>query len=693
MPDFLKLAQDAYEASTTYVDANYRPEWDYALRAFRNEHAAGSKYLSEEYKSRSRIFPPHTRTIIRKNEAAAAMALFSNMEIVNITPGDPDNMMSVAGAEAMKAVLEYRLTKSIPAFLVCIGGFQDAQTTGTVVSYNYWEYQVKNGKKIKDKPCVDLRPIENIRIDAGASWLDPVNTSPYFCDIIPMYVCDVKGMMESETSGWKKHEDSVILRARPDIMDSTRKSRLGNKQDPHDEQKSLSDFDVVWVMRWFMKNSQSDDYTYYTLGTEELLTEAKPLEEEYFHGIRPYVIGCCILEAHKTLKTGIPNLIRPLQAESTDVTNQRLDNVKFVLNKRWLVARGRQVDVQSLVRNVPGGVTMLTDPKTDVQESNWPDVTSSAFVEHDRIKASLDDLAGNFSPSTKVANNAVNDTLGGSQMANQSAGIMTDYLIRTLLETWWEPTLRQLVQLEKEYETDEVVLMTCGRKAGLFPRYVANKEGVQRMLESHDGDLVVNVGMGSSDPRARLQKFIFAIKLVIEIVNTAPPGVNVKEVAKEIFSMAGYRDGARFISEQQDPRLLKALDALKRMQAMLEGKQMELQANAGMEQAKLQSNERIQAAKLQTDQARIQGDLQLRAEELRIEAAKLTDNSAQMQAGVDMQRQMLDSAFERWKAELEARDGRWKALLDARTTVEVAEIQADASLEAAQVNAANQATE
>src|SRR3990167_10748440 len=117
-PDYLKLAQDAYEASSSYVDANYRNDWDYSIKAFRNEHGPGSKYLSDEYKARSRLFPPHTRTIIRKNEAAAAVSLFSNMETVVITAGNPDDVMSVASAAAMKEVLEYRLTKTIPAFQV-----------------------------------------------------------------------------------------------------------------------------------------------------------------------------------------------------------------------------------------------------------------------------------------------------------------------------------------------------------------------------------------------------------------------------------------------------------------------------------------------------------------------------------------------------------------------------------------------
>src|SRR5687767_11058048 len=180
--------------------------------------------------------------------------------------------------------------------------------------------------------------------------------------------------------------------------------------------------------------------------------------------MRPYEMGYAILETHKVMKSSLATLVKPLQQEMNEIANQRIDNVQFVLNKRWLVARGRQVDVQSLVRNVPGGVTLTTDPKTDVQESNWADVTSSSYVEHDRFNSELDDLAGNFSPGTRVANKAMNDTLGGSKLAQAGAGLMSDYLLRTIIETWWEPTLRQLVLLEQHYETDEVILGVCANK-------------------------------------------------------------------------------------------------------------------------------------------------------------------------------------------------------------------------------------
>lgn len=650
--DWLNLAQEAFESSTTYFDANVKADLEYGIRAFRSEHAAGSKYLSPEFQHRSKLFRPKTRSIIRKNEAAAAVALFSNMDVIDMQAQNPNDAMNVASAAAMKELLQYRLTNTIPAFQLVMGALQDAQTAGAVCSYNYWEYEQRpDGTKVKDKPCIELRPLENLRFDHGASWIDPVNTSPYWCDIVPMYVCDVKGMMtnldpKTEAPKWKKYDDAIILQARPDIMDSVRRARLGNRQAQEDEPTGIKNFDIVWVMRWFMRDSQNVDQCFYTLGTNELLTTPKPVEEVYFHGRRPYTMGCAVIETHRTVPSSMPMLTRQLQIETNDVANQRLDNVKFVLNKRWIVRRGSQTDVQSLVRNVPGGVTLSTNPKEDVHESNWPDVTSSAYVEQDRINADFDDLAGNFSPSTKVANNAVNDTLGGSKMAAQGAGVITDYLIRTFIETWWEPTLKQMVLLEQYYETDEMVLAICADKAQLFPRFGVSR--ITDMMLMNGVNVTVNVGMGASNPNERFQKFMVATKAATELVATAPPGFNVKEGIKEIYSNAGYRDGARFFSDQQDPRLAEAMQKVNELMGALKGKQMEMQQAAQLDQMRMQSDQQVKGAQLQVDQLRINGDLQLRQTELQIKAQE-----AELQHQIELQRLELEKA----RVSLDLQDG------------------------------------
>jgi hypothetical protein len=69
-----------------YFDNNYRKQWEDNLRMFQSKHPRDSKYMSEAYKYRSRIFRPKSRSVVRKNEATAALAFFSNPDVVSIDP-------------------------------------------------------------------------------------------------------------------------------------------------------------------------------------------------------------------------------------------------------------------------------------------------------------------------------------------------------------------------------------------------------------------------------------------------------------------------------------------------------------------------------------------------------------------------------------------------------------------------------
>lgn len=620
----LNIARDCFEASTTYVDTNYRKKWEYSLRAFQNEHAPGSKYLSEEYKGRSKLFRPKTRSVIRKGEAACFMTI-GNLDDMNIEAEDADNLYAVAGAEAMKAVMRYRLTKSINWPIIVAGAYQDASTVGVVCSRNYWEYETAtDGTVLKDKPCIELIPVENIRIDPAAKWYDPVNTSPYLIEIIPMFVCDVKQMMQQDDPKtgkpkWKKFGDEEIVHALPESIsdDTTRLVRQGRgQQDPAREKRAMSDHDVVWVLAFHLKEA-GEEYVFHTLGTYGLLTDPKPIKEVYWHGKRPYTMGCVVLETHKAMPDGPTWMSRDLQREMNDNVNSRMDNVKLVLNKRYLIGRGRQVDIQSLLRNVPGGVTLTTDPKMDVVPLEWNDVTQSAYVEQDKLGQDFDDLVGNFSPNTRFANVGMSETLGGSKMAMQGASAMTEYQIQTLVKTWVEPTLRQLLLLEQYYETDERILALAGREmAKAFPQM--GMYGTDYLLNQ---ELVLNIdfGMGATDPQTRLQKFLMAVNAANQIVQTAPPGANVGEMIKEVFRNAGYRNGYRFFPQEQgDPRLAKAFEMIQQLQAQLADKKFEIQTQAQLKQLEIAANAKVKQDETRVNAARIDLDADIRNKEVAV---------------------------------------------------------------------------
>ncbi len=564
-PNWTRRAKDAFRFSTTFTDSNYRKNWEDSIRAFNNQHPSDSKYNAEIFRKRSNIFVHKTRSIIKKNEAAAASAFFSNLDRISVTAVNQNDQTERVSAEVMEALLQYRLTKSIPWFQTCMGAIQDAQVQGACVAHVYWRYSMRRnqkGKLIKslDKPAIDLRPIENFRFDPSAHWTDPVGSSPYLIDIIPMYVIDVKQrMLRPDPKGrqWKYYPDSALISR--DADDSTRRTRSGNQQDPYGERRVVSDYDIVWVHR-HIHRWNGTDWEFYMLASERMLTDPEPLEQTVFHGQRPYVMGVTSIETHRSMPMPLPQVVRGLQDEINEIKNSRLDNVKFVLNKGFFAKRGKNVDLPALVRNVPGRVVLMDDPEKDVIENNWPDVTSSSYLEEDRNNASFDELVGNFSAASVQTARAPREPARALTLLQAPATVLTEYLLKTFSETWVGPVLRQLVMLEQHYETDQAVLELAGKKSKMFQKFGMDK--ITDDLLERELSVNVNVGMGSTDPVTKLQKFLVGVESFTKICVRPPPGVNLEEIWKEIMALSGYQDGERF-SIGQNPELVKQAQQIK----------------------------------------------------------------------------------------------------------------------------------
>lgn len=627
--NYLQIAKDAYSASTTYVDANYRKKWEDAICMFQSRHPADSKYNTQAYQHRSKLFRPKSRSMVRKHEAATAEAFFSNIDTIATSAVDEDNKDQAASAALMKELLNYRLTKTIPWFLTVCGAMQDAMTVGVVCSYQYWMYADKRGeermepiideatgqpmydevsgammvrrvqdrKVLADKPCVELLPCENVRIDPGASWIDPINSSPYVIHMRPMYIVDIKARMKQPDvktgqPKWKTLSDGEIRSATKQVYDSTTQTREGKRQDPYDAGNApLGDFEIAWVHENFVR-LDGEDVVYYTLGVEHMLTDPVPIEEIYFTGERPIIMGACVIETHKIMPDSPVMLGEQLQREANQIANQRIDNVQLVLNKRFVAKRGAQVDLKSLVRNVPGSITLANDPTGDIRPLDFVDVTSSAYAEQDRINVDYDELTGNFSQGSVMTNRKMGETVGGMAMISNSANRLVDYTIRTFTETWVEPVLRQLTKLEQKYETDEVVLAICGRKAKLLEKYGVSE--ITDSLLNQDLTLNVNVGMGATDPNVRMGRFIGAMKAYAEVSSIEAPGLDKQEVGKEVFSLSGYRDGARFMTEEGENPQVKQI--MEQAQAFVQ----QAMGQVEQEKAKLQDQQsKMETAKVQ----------------------------------------------------------------------------------------------
>lgn len=573
--DWLKIAQFAFDNSTTYFDAGVRREIEQDIRQAQGQHPTGSKYLSDAYRSRSRFFRPKTRSAIRKQEAVAAAALFSNTDTVEITPWDETDNLQRDSACLHKELLNLRLRRSIPWFLTSVGAYQDALTVGLCCSYQWWHY---NKKKGKDQPDTRLVPIENIRFDQSADWRDPVNTSPFFIEMIPMFVMDVtarmKRALDKDEPKWKTLATEELLAGVRSYSDSIRLQREAGRMDSQAQASSLQPYQLVWVHR-NIAEIDGVDYMWYTLGKEKLLTDGTPLDETYWHGMRPYVVGYAMVETHKTYPSGIPRMTRDIQAELNENANSRMDNVKFAMHKRYFAKRGAQIELRSLTRNVPGSVTLMSDPATDVVAHETKDVTRSAYEEQDRLNQDFDETAGTFTKAATGDRGDLANKVGGAELLTQDANLLEGYMLRTWVETWVQPVLYQLLRLNMHYETDEWLLQLCGKKAS-----AANNGDHIHITDNmlmQDLSLTVHVGIGATSPQQQLRNMLWGFHSIVEVLRDGTLdkyGLDPAEFINEVFGKLGYRDGTRFFDwGNTDPRMGALMQQVKQLQQALAAKE------------------------------------------------------------------------------------------------------------------------
>ena len=675
---WIKIAREIYEGSTDYLNANLRFQWEKSLSLFNSNHPPGSKYNTAAYDKRSKFFRPKTRTAVRNLQAAMTVAFFTNEDVVNIAPANPNDPLQAAGAVVAQSIMQYRLTNTIPWFQTMTAALQDAAVQGVCISHQYWEFTEKDesytevdqtnqpildeeGKPeiheqitaVKDYPVVELISPENIRIDPAADWADPIRSSPYVVHLIPMYLQDIKDKMES--GDWLEVNEEELLAANDanEQDNTTRLVRDEPRMDPKENEQEyggIKDFWIVWVHKNIVKRG-GVDYCYFTAGTEIMLTEVKPLKEMYpwlRDDERPYVMGAVNLEAHKTYPSGTVELTEELQAAANDIWNQRFDNVKLAMNKRYHIRRDRNIDLDALFRSVPGGAVEMDDPDTDVRIVETRDVTGSAYAEQDRINMDFDELQGNFSTSTVQGARNLNETVGGMNLLAGNSSTIAEYVLRTFSETWVEKVLKQLLKLEQYYETDIIVLAVAGQAAKEQFIQFETDEMMDELLRQ-DVILKVNVGLNATDPMKKVQNLLNGVQILSQFPGL-PEKINMPELTKEIFAQLGYKDGSRFIAfADDDPRVSELEQQLQQLQMQIQTDQAKTEGRIQIEQVKSVGDKEVAQIKAQAD---IQSQM-IRQESDIIEAQIKKDDSVTKRGELILQRDALLNQIKETERQLE----------------------------------------
>lgn len=610
---WIQAAQRTHQTSTTWFDGSVRGSVQRNYANFQSRHPPGSKYFHETYRLRSQFFRPKSRGMVRRSEAAVAVALFSTADLLDVGPWDGTSADQQDAAEIAKALLQYRLENTIPWFQTAVGAQQDATITGRVIARLSWRYRERehatmeitdDGKivegaeieVVEDRPWIDLVPIENIRFDPACDWRDPVGTSPYWIDMMPMYVGDVKAMIQRANDEYNGQwyfniQDVQWWTFSRKEADGVRQARLGGQIDPIDERRGVPDFEVVWIYRYFMRINEID-YVFDMIDTRSMLSRPRPVLEVYPHlnyGERPYVAGTAAIEAHKAIPTSPLGMVADTQAEINELANLRIDGIRNAALGRWIARRGGQVDVETLKRGVANSVIYADNIANDVRELKQQDVPASAFAEADRVSTEFDEVAGNFSLASVASNRQLGETVGGMNLLSGDTAQVKEYEIRTLVETFVEPLFNQLYAMEQVYETDEGLLGEVVAHTGLPIERVLDLLALRIKVR-------VNVGFNSTSPERRIQRIATGVQTVAQLAPEQQQNINSAEIVKEVFGALGFKNGARFYNTQEsdDPEKQALMQENAQLKSMLEGRQIEAQSR--VEVANIQAQARLQQA-------------------------------------------------------------------------------------------------
>lgn len=685
---WIQRAKQLYKESTDYYQQSLLSQWSANVAHFKSEHAPGSKYTQDAFKHRSKIFRPKPRAAQRTLEATAAAALFTHNDLISIKPVDENNQLQADAGKMHQAILQHRLEVTIPWFLTVLGAYQDTNVYGVCISRQQWNYDVSERTNIipvmddegnpifdddgfmlgeevvtreirKDQPEIIHVAPENFRFDPACDWRDPRGTSPYLIEIVPLHVGRVMSMTKSQ--GWHEYTMAQLIAHGTTLNDSetVRNARESGQGDSH-EVNTGNEYAVIELHLNVIMDEHGDDWAFWTVGTDLLLSDPVPLKEFNVLGREMYAIGVTVIEAHKPHPSGTIQLAAPLTEMNNDVTNQRLDNVRLVLNKRYKIREKSNIDVAALMLNIPGGGVVMGDIEKDLGIIDTPDVTSSSYAEQDRAAVEIDEILGTFSQSSVQANRKLNETVGGMNLMASGANAVQELGLRTFIETWVEPVLRALIKLEAVYETDETILALAAGKAKI-------QSQVDDNLLMQDLVVRVNVGMGNTDPEQKLNRFLrplFYAKDMPEFMQE----MDFVEIGKEVYALAGQGDGSRFMltpekkqkrAEQQqgqtDPRVEIETMRSQLKHLEMEIRQAESEQDAILRQMKIEADKEVAFAKIAADQNIKLTELY---ERLGIEQQSLQLKSQLEQSRIQTQRDIaaLRSQYDNLKATMQAKN-------------------------------------
>jgi len=258
-------------------------------------------------------------------------------------------------------------------------------------------------------------------------------------------------------------------------------------------------------------------------------------ENPFYHGEKPFVLLKDIEMPHEFVGRGEIEPIKDLILERNQIRSQRLDNMKCIVNKKLIVNRNADIDLDTLdENNTPGGI-ILTDDVSALRYLEETDIISSSYQEDIAVTRDIQEATATSETAmgmmprrgeTATTINAMEgskDSRFGLKMQSFAEGGVKDLV-------------EMLVALNAQFLTKKRVIRIVGTKGEEWKEISAEDITMEY-------DYIPEVGMFQADNSVEKQQWMELVSMLATMGAPLKKG----EIIKESFARFNIEDPDRFV--------------------------------------------------------------------------------------------------------------------------------------------------
>jgi hypothetical protein len=268
-------------------------------------------------------------------------------------------------------------------------------------------------------------------------------------------------------------------------------------------------------------------------------------DNPYEHGEKPFVRIVDYFQPGEFWGIGEVEPLEGMQDLTNAMWNQRVDNVRLVLNRMVAFDPDNIVDPRDL-QNRPGGMIRVRSKDMPVgqviQPVEIPDVTSSAYTEVAEVERMTEKISGVSGYTTGTDSPTMNDTATGVSIITEQSNTRFATKVRMAEMTGLAPLARLYGSILQQFMPDELTLKVLNEEGQMVWQTIT--------AESLQGgyDYTIEVESSTVTESVRKEQAMNLIQTFAQIIDpaTGMPVLNLSALAQDVLEAFGIKNQQKY---------------------------------------------------------------------------------------------------------------------------------------------------